>query len=92
MCFKVCFVRFIQSSITLTSLDPTHKDGPNLDGKLAHMRLGCGNLKLTVYKKKLVLSSGLSEETVLFRGKAEICKNKKGLKHYRREIESITIN
>ena len=44
------------------------------------------------YKKKVVLSTGLSEETVLFRGKAEICKNKKGLKHYKREIESITIN
>ena len=29
------------------------------------------------YKKKVVLSSGLSEETVLFRGKAEICKKKK---------------
>ena len=36
VCFKVCFVRFIQSSITLTSLDPTHKDEPNLDGKIAH--------------------------------------------------------
>ena len=36
VCFKVCFVRFIQSSITLTSLDPTHKDKPNLDGKIAH--------------------------------------------------------
>ena len=51
MYFKVCFVRFIQSSITLTSLDPTHKDGPNLDGKLAHLRLGCGNLKLTVQEE-----------------------------------------
>ena len=51
MCFKVCFVRFIQSSITVTSLDPTHKDGPNLDGKLAHLRLGCGNLKLTVQEE-----------------------------------------
>ena len=40
MCFKVCFVRFIQSSITLTSLDPTHKRGPNLDGKLAHLEAG----------------------------------------------------
>ena len=36
VCFKVCFVRFIQSSITLTSRDPTHKDEPNLDGKIAH--------------------------------------------------------
>ena len=36
VCFKVCFVRFIQSSITLTSLGPTHKDEPNLDGKIAH--------------------------------------------------------
>ena len=35
------------------------------------------------YNKKVVLSSGLSEETVVFRGKAEICKNKKGLKHYK---------
>ena len=34
--FQECFVRFIQSSITLTSLDPTHNDGPNLDGKIAH--------------------------------------------------------
>ena len=36
VCFKVCFVRFIQSSITLTSVGPTHKDEPNLDGKIAH--------------------------------------------------------
>ena len=36
VCFKVCFVRFIQSSITLTSLGPTHKDEPNLGGKIAH--------------------------------------------------------
>ena len=35
VCFKVCFVRFIQSSIPLTSLDPAHKHGPNLDGKIA---------------------------------------------------------
>ena len=31
--------------------DLTHKDGPNLDGKLAHLRLGCGNLKLTVQEE-----------------------------------------
>jgi len=36
VCFNVCFVRFIQSSITLTSRDPTHKDKPNLEGKIAH--------------------------------------------------------
>ena len=52
VCFKVCFVRFIQISITLTSLDPTHKDEPGWQNSSLASCLEAGLwLKLTVQEE-----------------------------------------